>query len=73
LTDSRCRELGFESITDTSKSGKGLFEQILEKRRLENKLISDIDFMEEILKNFDIETAKQRNTSFKYFVDKYCL
>ncbi len=73
ISDDRYRELGLTPPMDTSKSGKGLFKQILEKRKLENKLISKIDFMEEILKNFDIEIAKQRNTSFKYFVDKHCL
>lgn len=41
-----------------------------------NKLIpkkygSRIDFMVEILKYFSIETAKQKNKSFKYFSGKY--
>lgn len=32
---------------------------------------SRIDFMSEILKSFSVEKAKERNASFKYFVDKY--
>ncbi len=41
-----------------------------------NKIIprsfdSRIDFMSEILKNFSIEKARKKNTSFRYFVDKY--
>jgi hypothetical protein len=32
---------------------------------------STVDFMIELLKNFDITTAKKRNTSFDYFVDKH--
>jgi len=39
-----------------------------------NKLISGnsrIDSMLKILNNFSIEMAKQRNKSFKYFIDKY--
>ena len=32
---------------------------------------SRIDFMSEILKDFSIETAKRRNKSFKYYMEKY--
>lgn len=32
---------------------------------------SRIDFMSEILKHFSVETAKQKNESLKYFVEKY--
>lgn len=35
------------------------------------KFESRIDFMVEILKNFSLETAKQNNTSFKYFADRF--
>ncbi|ACM22224.1 MULTISPECIES: DUF4276 family protein [Thermotoga] len=41
-----------------------------------NRLIpekySRINFMIELLENFSIETAKQKNRSFKYFVEKFC-
>jgi len=72
LSDDRYNEFGIKPPNDTSKSGKGFFKRLLIKRRLESKLISEIDFMKEILKDFDIETAKQRNTSFRYFIDNYC-
>ena len=72
LSDDKYKELGFNPPVDTSKSGKGLFKKLLIKRRLKNKFMSDIFFMQEILMDFDIETAKQRNTSFKYFIKKYC-
>lgn len=32
---------------------------------------SRIDFMSEILKSFSVEKARDKNTSFQYFVDKY--
>ena len=35
------------------------------------KFDSRIDFMVEILKYFSIETAKQRNRSFRYFLEKH--
>lgn len=35
------------------------------------KFDSRIDFMMEILKHFSIEIAKQKNKSFKYFLEKY--
>ena len=72
LSDDKYKELGFNPPVDTSKSGKGLFKKLLIKRRLKNKFMSDIFFMQEILMDFDIETAKQRNTSFKYFIKTYC-
>jgi len=73
LSDDKYKEFGLKSLNDTSKSGKGIFKKLLIKRRLKGELISEIDFMKEILKDFDTETAMQRNTSFKYFIDKYCL
>jgi len=73
LSDDKYKEFGLKPLNNTSKSGKGLFKKLLIKRRLKGELISEIDFMKEILKDFDTETAKQRNTSFRYFIDKYCL
>ena len=73
FSDDKYKEFGIKSPNDTTESGRGLFSNLLIKRRQKSNLISDIDFMKEILKNFDIETAKQRNTSFNYFVSKYCL
>ena len=35
------------------------------------KFSSRIDFMREVLKNFSIEIAKQKNKSFRFFIEKY--
>ncbi len=37
---------------------------------MSNKYVSRIDFMQEILENFQLETAKQKNKSFNYFSKK---
>ena len=39
---------------------------------LPTKFDSRIDFILEILKYFSIEKAKERNRSFRYFIEKYC-
>ncbi len=40
-------------------------------RLMPGKFISRIDFMQEILKYFKLETAKQNNRSFHYFVKRF--
>ena len=40
-------------------------------RMMPNKFVSRIDFMQEIMKLFDRETALTKNTSFEYFMQKY--
>lgn len=45
------------------------------KEQFDSLIPDDIDkisFMREILKIASIETARQRNASFKYFIDKHC-
>ena len=42
-------------------------------RIMPRKFDSRIDFMFEILKSFSMETAVRKNTSFKFFVDRYSL
>jgi hypothetical protein len=37
-----------------------------------DKFMSRVDFMQETLKHFDIEIAKQKNQSFSYFLNKKC-
>ena len=69
LENNECKEFGFDPPSNTDKLGKGVFKEMRAKSGFKN----DKAFMQEILRNFDIETAKQGNTSFKYFVDKYCL
>jgi hypothetical protein len=39
-------------------------------RLISDKYVSRIDFMQEILENFQVETAKQKNKSFNYFITK---
>ena len=39
----------------------------------ESSFDSNIDFLNEILKNFNFNLAYQRNSSFRYFVDKFDL
>lgn len=39
-------------------------------RLISDKYVSRIDFMQEILENFQVETAKQKNKSFNYFINK---
>ncbi|MFC1715208.1 hypothetical protein ACFL6S_16185 [Candidatus Poribacteria bacterium] len=68
LNDDSCKRLGFSSLSSTDKTGKGQF-----KRLQRVKFGSGRDFMIEILKSFDIETAKRKNESFKYFAEKYGL
>jgi hypothetical protein len=40
-------------------------------RLIPNRYKSVIDFRKEILKRFSIEKAKERNKSFKYFIEKF--
>ena len=68
LDNDTCRRLGFSPFQSTDRVGKGKF-----KESWRVKFDSRIDFMQEILKFFDIETAKKKNESFRYFVGKYDL
>jgi len=53
---------------NTDMIDKGQFNTLMPRR-----FDSRIDFMIEILKSFSIETAKRKNKSFNYFVEKYKL
>jgi len=68
LNDDSCKRFGFSPLSSTDKTGKGRFKKL---QRV--KFSSDKNFMLEILKSFDIETAKCKNKSFKYFAEKYGL
>jgi len=57
-------EISFSNATDNLT--KEQFNSLILK-----KFDSRIDFMAEILKYFSIEIAKQRNGSFRYFIEKY--
>jgi hypothetical protein len=60
------KELNIRSYETTDDISKEQFNDLMSK-----KFDSRTDFMAEILKRYSIETAKQKNKSFKYFIEKY--
>ena len=70
LDDDACEELGIANFQNTDEVTKSRFNSLWRESK---KFDSEVDFMQEIVKpsNFDIETAKRKNKSFKYFVEKY--
>jgi len=72
LDNNTCRKfkIKLSKIKNTDHITKEQFNALIPK-----KFDSRVDFMIEILDCASIETARQRNTSFKYFIDninKYC-
>jgi hypothetical protein len=65
LDENKCRELGIKYLRSTDDITKEHFNDIQPE-----KFDSRIDFMSEVLKRFSIETAKSKNISFKYFMEK---
>lgn len=66
LDDKACKQLKIKmNFDNTDNITKEKFNSLIPRST------SRIDFMSEILKNFSIEIAKQKNTSFQYFVEKY--
>jgi hypothetical protein len=68
LDDNKCRDFEIPSFRDTEGVTKEQFNGLVPAR-----FDSDIDFMQQILNSFEIETAKQKNGSFRYFAEKYGL
>jgi hypothetical protein len=66
MDDGSSKKLGINSFPNTEHINKGAFNDLIPK-----KFNSRIDFMSEILKLFCIDTAKSKNGSFGYFVEKY--
>lgn len=66
LDDVNAKNLGIRTLSTTDTITKQQFNGLIPKR-----FDFKIDFMLEILKNFSLEIAKQKNSSFKYFVEKY--
>jgi len=63
-----CKKLNIRCYETTDDISKEQFNNLIPK-----KFDSRIDFMAEILKRYSIETAKIKNKSFKYFIEKfYC-
>ncbi len=66
LNEVNSKKLGLPPFDVTDNVEKEKFNQLIPK-----KFDSRVDFMLEILKHFSTATAKQKNNSFKYFVEKY--
>jgi hypothetical protein len=60
-----CQELGIADMSHTDELTKEQFEGMLPRR-----FDSVVDFMSEIIRCFHIETAKTKNRSFCYLMDK---
>lgn len=67
LTRENSKNLGVHYFNNTDTIAKEQFDVFIP-----TKFDSRIDFMTEVLKVFSIETAKEKNESFKYFIEKYC-
>jgi len=66
LDDKACKKFRIRNFSETDNIEKDQFNAFIPK-----KFNSRIDFMLEILKNYSIEDAKQKNRSFKYYFEKY--
>jgi hypothetical protein len=71
LDEKACGELGIRCFDNTDSITKENFKHIysnsIHSRRPE------IDFYLNIIENYDIDTAKKKNTTFKYFCDKFSI
>lgn len=67
LNNNESKNLKIKMTQATDDITKEQFDQFQPKQ-----FESRIDFMLEILNRFSIDTAKQKNTSFGYFLRKYC-
>lgn len=65
VDDKSCHELGIPNLPHTNDITKEQFEKLVPQR-----FGSVVDFMAEILKKFCAETAKSKNKSFRYFMEK---
>lgn len=66
LNNNWCRRFKIPSYTNTDNITKEQFNSLIAKK-FDSRIVS----MREILKCFSIETAIQKNESFKYFIEKY--
>ncbi|MDD5614794.1 MAG: hypothetical protein PHH85_01175 [Candidatus Methanoperedens sp.] len=65
IDDVSSKKFGIKSFPNTEHINKSAFDDLKPK-----KFNSRIDFMSEILKLFCIDTAKVKNSSFSYFIEK---
>jgi len=68
LTDKNADEWKIEKYQRTELITKEVFNTLYGRR-----FHSRIDFLEELVKQYDINTAINKNISFKYFFEKYIL
>jgi len=66
LNPTSLRNLGINYNKKTDNLTKEQFDRLMPR-----KFISRIDFLQEILKYFDLEKAVQNNKSFQYFVKRF--
>lgn len=66
LDDMNAKKVGIPPLMNTEDITKEHFNALVPHR-----FDSRIDFMMEILKLFSVETAKKKNGSFKYFIEKH--
>lgn len=66
ISEETCEKLSVPVIANTDDLNKEMFNQIFQGNR-EPRVVT----MNKILDNFSIQTAKQKNTSFNYFCDKF--
>lgn len=67
LDDDACKRFGFPPFDSTDEFGKGRFKELQQRAKFNSR----VNFLREILKCYDIETARRKNKSFKCFVEKY--
>ena len=66
LTDNDCKQMGIpDSLNDTEHLSKEKFLGLMPER-----FGSKTDFMQAILDLFDLDTARSRNRSFRYFMQQ---
>lgn len=65
-SNTESKKFKFRPFVSTDNITKEQFNNLIPK-----EFDSRIDFMLEILKDFSIEIAKQKNTSFRYFLEKH--
>ncbi len=70
LDSEACKKLGITELKNTDEVTKGKFDSLWRRNKRYN---FRLDFRSELLKFFDIETAKKKNESFRYFAEKYGL
>jgi hypothetical protein len=68
LDKGACKRLGIAEFKNTEKVTKQRFDSLWRRSKSFN---SDVNFIREIFNSFDIETAKRKNESFRYFAEEF--